>query len=169
MFNLHTEARGKGMARLVAKLLAVAAIALGATAAHAGIANTKHSLGADNAANENYMTTGTTEICVFCHTPHASNTNVQAPLWNKPVAAGSSYTTYTTATSATIDGYTITVRGSSDLASFPVTVTPVDAVTGGLPAAPVQGGITYEYRSFSLGGSNGTTGKGFLQVTVTHP
>jgi len=92
------------MARLVAKLLAVAALALGAAGAHAGIANTKHNLGADNASNENYMTTGTTEICVFCHTPHASNTNVKAPLWNKPVAAGSSYTTYTTAVSATIDG-----------------------------------------------------------------
>jgi len=71
--------------------------------------------------------------------------------------------------SATIEGYTITVRGSTDLAAFPITVTPVDPVTGGLPAAPVQGGITYEYRSFSLGGSNGTAGKGFLQVTVTHP
>ena len=64
----------------------------------------------------------------------------------------------------------VSVRGSTDLVSFPVTVTPVDPVVTGLPTAPfVQGGITYEYRSFSLGGSNGTTGKGFLQVTVTHP
>ncbi|MBS1141375.1 MAG: hypothetical protein H6R13_2828 [Proteobacteria bacterium] len=88
----------------VAKMIAVAALALGAVGVHAGIANTKHNLGANNAVNENYMTAGTTEICVFCHTPHASNTNVKAPLWNKPVAAGSSYTTYTTAVSATIDG-----------------------------------------------------------------
>lgn len=102
MFNQTREARG--IARLVVKVLALAAFALGAAGAHAGIANTKHNLGADNVANENYMTTGTTEICVFCHTPHASNTNVKAPLWNKPVAAGTSYTTYSTATSATIDG-----------------------------------------------------------------
>jgi predicted CXXCH cytochrome family protein len=88
----------------IARVFAVAALALGAVGAHAGIANTKHNLGADNAANENYMTSGATEICVFCHTPHASNTSVTAPLWNKPVKAGSSYTTYTTATSATIDG-----------------------------------------------------------------
>ena len=71
--------------------------------------------------------------------------------------------------SATFQGYVVTVRGSTDLATFPVTVTPVAPVTNGLPAAPVQGGITYEYRSFSLDGSNGTTGKGFLQVTVTPP
>jgi hypothetical protein len=48
-------------------------------------------------------------------------------------------------------------------------VNPVAPVTTGLPAAPVQGGVTYEYRSFSLSGSNGATGKGFLQVTVTNP
>jgi hypothetical protein len=72
-------------------------------------------------------------------------------------------------TSATFSGYVVSVRGSSDLAAFAVAVTPVDPVTTGLPAAPVQGGITYEYRSFSLGGSNGTPGKGFLQVSVTHP
>lgn len=102
MFKHTRESRG--LAGQVVKLIAVAALALGAVGAHAGIANTKHNLGANNANNENYMTTGTTEICVFCHTPHASNTNVKAPLWNKPVAAGSSYTTYTTAVSATIDG-----------------------------------------------------------------
>ncbi|MBS1142890.1 MAG: hypothetical protein H6R14_296 [Proteobacteria bacterium] len=102
MFN-HTR-EGRSIAGLVVKLVAIAAIALGSVAAQAGIANTRHNLGANNAANENYMTSGATEICVFCHTPHASNTNVTAPLWNKPVQAGSAYTTYTTATSATIDG-----------------------------------------------------------------
>lgn len=70
---------------------------------------------------------------------------------------------------ATFEGYQIEVRGSTTLASFPVTVTPVNAVLTGLPPAPVQGGVTYEYRSFSLDGSNGTTGKGFLQVVVTQP
>jgi autotransporter-associated beta strand protein len=70
---------------------------------------------------------------------------------------------------ATFDGYVVTVRGSTDLATFPVVVTTVNPITTGLPPAPVQGGITYEYRSFSLNGSNGTPGKGFLQVTVTHP
>lgn len=99
----HTREAQSLVGQMV-KVIAAAALALGALGAHAGIANTKHNLGADNAANINYMTTGTTEICVFCHTPHASNTNVKAPLWNKPVQAGTAYTTYTTAVSATIDG-----------------------------------------------------------------
>lgn len=99
----HTMGTKKLAGQLV-RLLAGAAIVFGMAAAHAGIKDTKHNLGASNGVNTNFMTGGTDEICVFCHTPHASNTNVKAPLWNKPVAAGSSYTTYTTATSATIDG-----------------------------------------------------------------
>ncbi len=69
--------------------------------------------------------------------------------------------------SVTFDGFTIEVRGSTDLSSFATTVTPVTPVTTGLPAAPfVKGGITYEYRSFSLDGSNGTPTKGFLQALI---
>lgn len=97
--------RGSVASKLV-KLCIAATIVLGAAVgqqASAAIQNTKHNLGASNGVNTNYMTTGTTEICVFCHTPHASNTNVKAPLWNKPTNGGA-YTTYNTATSATIDG-----------------------------------------------------------------
>ena len=43
---------------------------------------------------------GVTDICVFCHTPHAATTD--APLWNKP-ATGSSYTTYDNNISQTLD------------------------------------------------------------------
>ncbi|RIX49691.1 MAG: hypothetical protein D3M94_01480 [Rhodocyclales bacterium GT-UBC] len=101
MFN-HTKGTKRLAARVV-KLLAGAALVFGGAAAYAGIAATKHNLGASTGSNVNYMTTGTTEICVFCHTPHASNTGVKAPLWNKPVNGGV-YTTYNTSTSATIDG-----------------------------------------------------------------
>lgn len=74
------------------------------------------------------------------------------------------------ASSISLDGvFGMQVRGSSDLANFTTTVTPVDPVTSGLPDAPIQGGITYEYRSFRLGGSDGMAGKGFMQVSVTHP
>lgn len=103
---MRVKSTTEGSAKRAVKFLAVTAVVLGAVAgqqAVAGIKDTKHNLGADNAVNENYMTSGTTEICVFCHTPHASNTAVSAPLWNKPVNGGS-YTTYTTATSSTIDG-----------------------------------------------------------------
>lgn len=44
--------------------------------------NTKHNL----AANTDILATGTTEVCVFCHTPHGGRTDVAgggAPLWNR--------------------------------------------------------------------------------------
>lgn len=46
------------------------------------IRNTKHNL----AANADIQATGTTEVCVFCHTPHGGRTDValgNAPLWNR--------------------------------------------------------------------------------------
>lgn len=78
--------------------------------------------------------------------------------------------------SVVFDGLTIEVRGSTDLGSFPTTVTPVDPVITGLPTvsgvaigAFTKGGVTYDYRSFSLDGSNGTPTKGFLQARVLIP
>lgn len=64
---------------------------------------------------------------------------------------------------ATRDGFTATVQGGLNLASFSAVVTPVAPVTTGLPAAPAG----YEYRSFSLAGSGGLPSKGFLRVQVT--
>jgi autotransporter-associated beta strand protein len=64
------------------------------------------------------------------------------------------------------DAITYTIEGSLDLGSFSTTVNvvPTPVITG-LPAA----GAGYEYRSFSLDGSNGLTGKGFLRAKVTSP
>ena len=64
------------------------------------------------------------------------------------------------------DGITYTIEGSLDLGSFlaPVVAVPTAVVTG-LPVA----GSGYEYRSFSLGGSDGLGGKGFLRAEVTSP
>ncbi len=71
---------------------------------------------------------------------------------------------------ATFESFGITVRGSTDLVSFPVSITPVNPIVTGLPSAPfVSGGISYEYRSFSLEGSNDLPGRGFLQVAVSRP
>ncbi|MEO5373987.1 MAG: cytochrome c3 family protein [Alphaproteobacteria bacterium] len=74
--------------------------------AASGIANTKHNLGTAG-TKENHLATGTGEICVFCHTPHGSDSSAAAPLWNKKVPDASSMTTYTSPTmfnSTTVTG-----------------------------------------------------------------
>ena len=54
-----------------------------------GIGNSRHNLGSFDL---HVMTTGTTEICVFCHTPHHTNTS-NSPPWNRGTSTAS-YTAY---------------------------------------------------------------------------
>jgi predicted CXXCH cytochrome family protein len=56
--------------------------------------------------------TGTDEICVFCHTPHGSNTTMSIPLWNKAKPASTTYTAYTS-TGGTMQGTAPTDLGSN--------------------------------------------------------
>ena len=95
----------------------------------AGIANTRHNLSnqANPIAGRNQVTgttnptnpsasTGTEEICVFCHTPHAadvSNPLENPPLWNKQLLPAAGYTTYASLNSATIDGEILNVGSTS--------------------------------------------------------
>ncbi len=86
----------------------VAGAVLGMTAvatssAVAGIANTKHNLGAQGTGNN--RVTDTEEICIFCHTPHGADTgnNVAVPLWNKSLRDPASYTTYDDLGTSTYD------------------------------------------------------------------
>ncbi|MCW1921177.1 autotransporter-associated beta strand repeat-containing protein [Luteolibacter arcticus] len=65
---------------------------------------------------------------------------------------------------AVMDGFTYTIQGSTNLVSFTEAVTPVSPVVTNLPDAPTG----YEYRTFSLDGSNGFPTKGFLRVSVTN-
>jgi len=68
----------------------------------AQIAGTKHNLGSTGTGQN--KVTDTAEVCVFCHTPHASNTLMtSAPLWNKNVTS-TTYQVYDTNVSSTIDG-----------------------------------------------------------------
>jgi hypothetical protein len=49
-------------------------------------------------------TGNTSETCVFCHTPHGSDTNAAVPLWNKELPDPTSYTRYSTLGTSTLDG-----------------------------------------------------------------
>jgi hypothetical protein len=66
---------------------------------------------------------------------------------------------------ATFGGATYTIQGSLDLASFTSPVSVVGTVAPPAPNAVPPAG--YTYRTFSLGGSDGLPGRGFLRVNVT--
>lgn len=63
-----------------------------------GIATSKHDLTATGSGG-NKVTNASAEICVFCHTPHGSDS--AAPLWNKNLGAPSTFSNYS---SSTMDG-----------------------------------------------------------------
>lgn len=75
------------MSRLTRGMVALALGAGFASAAVAGISTTKHNLGSTQTAGN--RSTGTAEICVFCHTPHAADVSTAGvPLWNKRLNTG---------------------------------------------------------------------------------
>jgi predicted CXXCH cytochrome family protein len=87
--------------RIVTSLAVAVAVAavlgLGAGGAGAaGIQDTKHNLSTSGTGTI-HATSGTAEVCVFCHTPHGADTTVAAPLWNRAVNIAG-YTMYTSAT-----------------------------------------------------------------------
>jgi predicted CXXCH cytochrome family protein len=86
---------------------------LGSAPALAGIANTKHNLGSLGTGANKFN--GTAEICVFCHTPHGADTSAAVPLWNRTLALPSTYTTYNSLGTSSLDGKTAPV-GSVSLA-----------------------------------------------------
>jgi hypothetical protein len=81
--------------------------------AFAGIANTRHNLGATGTGLNH--TDGTGEICIFCHTPHGGDTAAPVPLWNKKLTNPANFTTYDQLGTSTLDAAVGTV-GSVSLA-----------------------------------------------------
>jgi len=96
----------------------IAKLALGLTlvsmssVAMAGISSTKHNLGGTGTAN---FTDATTEICVFCHTPHGADSSAAVPLWNRHLDTGGSYNTYSSLGTSTLDSASAPI-GSVSLA-----------------------------------------------------
>jgi len=81
-------------------LVSMSGIAMAAGAPGTGIATTKHNLGATGSFN---FTTATTEICVFCHTPHGADSSAAAPLWNRTLGTSADYQTYSSLGTTTMD------------------------------------------------------------------
>lgn len=89
--------------------------------AFAAIQGTKHDLsitGANTAAS-GLRSSDQTEICIFCHTPHAAIKNDNIPLWNHNLSAAANYGTYSSptmnATPADFGGVDATTAAVSNL------------------------------------------------------
>lgn len=84
-------------AMLLSGLAGALLLLVGTQLSHAQITGTAHDLSARG--------WGSTQICVFCHTPHNATTGLSAPLWNHAVTA-STFQTYSNTVSPTFNGST---------------------------------------------------------------
>lgn len=113
--NHHTKQIGKRL-WLGLGVAAIASVISGMSLAATGITNTKHNLSSSGTGANHAGATGTDQICVFCHTPHGSDTSAPVPLWNKKLnVTGATYQTYDQLNTSTLDGAVLTV-GSVSLA-----------------------------------------------------
>ena len=88
--------------KLSMKALMVGVLSTGCVGyATAGVVGSKHDLTSGGGGQT--ATTVTDEVCVFCHTPHGSDTAAPVPLWNKVLGAPGSYTQYSTLQTPTFD------------------------------------------------------------------
>lgn len=137
------------IARSLFVVLASATLVLaGLAPAHAqGILNTRHNLasGVGASPSGDIKTTGTNEVCVFCHTPHGADTTVKAPLWNRAISTA----TYNMYNSATLDA----VPSASNLGVSAACLSCHDGTiafdalrnlpgSGGYDPNPAAGGVT---------------------------
>ena len=99
-----------------ATILVLAMGVLGSQQALAAITSTKHNLTTTGTGvNKFTPTSGGGEICVFCHTPHGADISAAVPLWNRAMAVPTTYTTYNSLGTSSLDGATMAV-GSVSLA-----------------------------------------------------
>ncbi len=70
------------------------------------VKNTRHNLSSSGPTERSVFTTQTTEICIFCHTPHGANpdsVSFGAPIWNRRLSA-EVYTMYDQVWSKSFEG-----------------------------------------------------------------
>ena len=101
-----------GLASLAAGLVVALAGLATSLPASAQISATKHNLGTTPGGGVNQFS-GTAEICVFCHTPHGADITAVVPLWNRTLPAPSSFQTYDSLGTTSLDGKTAPVGSVS--------------------------------------------------------
>jgi hypothetical protein len=128
------------------------------------VRNTKHNL----ADNQDILASGTTEVCVFCHTPHGGRTDVAgggAPLWNRalpPTAVGTGTGQFQMYTSPNFDGGGDVSTGPKGVSLACLSCHDGAIALDALINAPGSGG-------FNAANRTSTTGVGVDSITFNGP
>ncbi len=99
-FEVNSKKKG-GEIMKKALLLTTMVVLLAAPAMALNIKTSKHNLGTTQTEAAYGQAAGTSQICIFCHTPHNAVQNI--PLWNRSNPSGAGFATYTASPSLNID------------------------------------------------------------------
>lgn len=97
----------------IAKVAGGLALMAASSAAMASVSNTVHNLSVSGAGAHMTGANGTTEICIFCHTPHGGNQLTTAPIWNRSTSSTGVYTRFSSLGRITFDATEAPVGGVS--------------------------------------------------------
>ena len=97
----------------IAKVAGGLALMAASSAAMASVSNTVHNLSVTGEGAHMTGANGTTEICIFCHTPHGGNQLTNAPLWNRSTSSTGVYTRFSSLGRITFDADEAPVGGVS--------------------------------------------------------
>lgn len=87
----------------IAKVASGLALMAASSVAMASVSNTAHNLSVTGTGAHMTGANGTTEICIFCHTPHGGNQQTNAPIWNRSLSSTSVYTRFSSLGRITFD------------------------------------------------------------------
>jgi len=97
----------------IAKVAGGVALMAASSAAMASVTDTVHNLSASGTATHMVGPSATTEICIFCHTPHGGDQSTNAPIWNRSVSSTSVYTRFSNLGRITFDATEAPIGGVS--------------------------------------------------------
>ncbi|MDH4234906.1 MAG: hypothetical protein OEV15_07215, partial [Gallionella sp.] len=135
------------------------------------VANTTHNLSVSGPGT--VKATSETQICVFCHTPHAATTGIVAPLWNRTLSSP----TYTPYTSSSMEANAAELAaapgGSSKLClschDGAMTIGQVNVLNGTAPASIAMGGTDAGKMPAGSGAATGFTRNVGVNLSNDHP
>jgi predicted CXXCH cytochrome family protein len=97
----------------IAKVAGGLALMAASSAAMASVSDTVHNLSVTGTGAHMTGANGTTEICIFCHTPHGGNQLTTAPIWNRSTSSTGVYTRFSSLGRITFDAAEAPVGGVS--------------------------------------------------------
>jgi predicted CXXCH cytochrome family protein len=97
----------------IAKVAGGLALMAASSAAMASVSDTAHNLSVTGEGAHMTGVNGTTEICIFCHTPHGGNQLTNAPIWNRATSSTGVYTRFSSLGRITFDANEAPIGGVS--------------------------------------------------------